>query len=91
MHCDLMLSTTTGIAVDTAQHDKSEKSGATTDDKSGPSETSANREESMGDSANDAFGKQSSASSGTTPLTSEPSDANEKTTPGGVEGVSGNS
>ena len=77
--------------MDTAKHDKPGQSGAAADGESSESETSANREENMGDAAIDGSGKQSSASSGTTPLTSEPSDANERTTPGGVEGVSGNS
>ncbi len=77
--------------MDNAKHNELAKSKAPADDKSSEKETSGNREESMRDSTDDALGKQSSASSGTTPLSGETSDSNEKTTPGGVEGVSGNS
>ncbi|MEP6507442.1 MAG: hypothetical protein ABJC63_04380 [Gemmatimonadales bacterium] len=45
----------------------------------------------MSESHPDGVGKQSSASSGTTSLSGESSDSNEKTAPGGVEGASGNS
>ena len=77
--------------MDKAKHNKTASGEAATDDRSRADETSGNREESMGDSSNDEFGKQTSASSGTTPLSSESSDANDKTAPGGVEGASGNS
>ena len=65
------------------------------EDKSTKTRTSGNREESMRESGKDAFGDKSaarnpsSASSGTTSLSGESSDADSLTGPGGVEGESG--
>ncbi len=53
-------------------------------------QTSGDRKEKMNKSAADAFGKQSSASSGTTPLAGESTTGNDKPEPGGVEGTGGN-
>lgn len=61
------------------------------DDRSGRTDTSGNREESMAESEDDAFGKagkQNPASSGTESLTGEPDDASDRRGPGGVEGTS---
>ena len=73
------------------------------------SQTSGNREESMKESGDDAFGEnarrdrksssqadgsksgeQDPASSGTTPMSGETADSNDRQSPGGVEGTSGN-
>ena len=70
---------------------KRDERNANQKDGSGTDETFGNREESMSGSASGELGKQRSASSGTTPLSGESSDSNEKTAPGGVEGASGNS
>ncbi len=77
--------------MDKAKHDEHLKGSAARKHQASARETSGNLEESMGESASDAFGKQSSAKSGTTSLSSESSDSSEKPGPGGVEGASGNS
>ncbi|MEO8192940.1 MAG: hypothetical protein ABI681_03745 [Gemmatimonadales bacterium] len=59
------------------------------EDKSDRYRTSGNREESMKEAGKDKFGEQNPASSGTTPLTGEPSDGESRTGPGGVEGEGG--
>ena len=79
-----------GIAVDKAKHDEEARGSARREDNSSSKQTSGNREESMGASSDDAFGKQRSADSGTTSLAGESGDADEKPGPGGVEGVSSN-
>lgn len=53
--------------------------------------TSGNREESMTESDDDAFGEQSPSSSGTTSLGGESSGGSTRPGPGGVEGEGGNS
>ena len=66
------------------------------EDKASSMRTSGNREESMRESGKDAFGDKSAvrnpntASSGTTGLGGESSDADRIEGPGGVEGESGN-
>lgn len=74
-----------------AKHDEEQMGSGAPTDKSNADETSGDRREIMTKSRLDGAGKQSSASSGTTSLSGEPSDSNEKTAPGGVEGASGNS
>lgn len=53
------------------------------------SQTSGDREESMNESDKDAFGKQSSARSGTTSLGGDSAASSDKPGPGGVEGTGG--
>lgn len=77
--------------MDKAKHEEKQKGSAAGTNESGTDGTSGNREEIMGESRSDELGKQSSASSGTTSLSGESSDSNDKTAPGGVEGASGNS
>lgn len=87
MHCCECVQQLSGLTVAKGNQKNSGNAPAGNTPAEKNREKSGNREESVTESNKDAFGKQSAARSGTTPLAGDTSTSNDKLGPGGEEGI----